>query len=215
MSLARSRMSTFLAFLLLVAGICQTSRAQTIIVVRHADRDRTTKHNPLLPEGENRSRWIGRLLIFQHVDHIFYARGEDEKKGKWLRVFQTAQGIYAGLSAAGSAPAAAPQAMPDDDSAFAWLLGAGGTGGHVQPTDHVDIVVLHHEQIPALVNQMIAADQPQVADIDQDDYNNVFILTRQKQDEKFTLIRLSFTPPPATQPADTQPAESNSDSDEK
>jgi hypothetical protein len=187
---------------MLVGGICDIGFGETIVVIRHGDRDRSAPDNPLLPAGENRSRWIGRLLQFQQVDHIYYARNEDEKPRTWLRVFQTADGIYAGLAGTGDTPAAKPAAMPDGEDSASWLM----SGGHIAPTDHVDIVVLHHEQIPNLVNKLIGPDQPPIPEIDKDDYNNVYILTRQNKDEKFTLVRLSLTPPPATQPSDSLPA---------
>jgi hypothetical protein len=100
---------------LAMAAMAGPAWGETIIIVRHADRDRNLPDQPLLPAGENRSRWIGRLLGFQRIDHIFYARGKD-------------------------------------------------------------------------------------------DYNNIYILPRQTGEEKFTLIRLNFTPPPSTRPADLLPA---------
>lgn len=187
---------------ILCVGVCHVVSGETIVVVRHADRDRSTRDNPLLPEGENRARWIGRLFKYDQIDHIYYARNDDQTPRTWLRVFQTADAIYAALAGAGNPPASKPAPMPDGEDAFNWL----STANHTDAADHVDIVVLHHEQIPTLVNKMIGPDQPPVPDIDKDDYDNVYILTRQNKDQKFTLIHLSFTPPPATQPSDTQPA---------
>jgi hypothetical protein len=65
---------------------------------------------------------------------------------------------------------------------------------------------MHHPDIPPLINSLLAPGQRQVQAIDKNDYNDIFILTRQTPSEKFTLIRLNFTPPPAMEPGDLQPA---------
>ena len=76
-----------LAALGLAAGLFvpAVGRGETLVVVRHADRDRSKPKQPLLPAGENRAREVGRLLHDERVDHIFYSRGEDEGPSEWLR----------------------------------------------------------------------------------------------------------------------------------
>lgn len=217
-----------LATLLLLAS--GTGRAETIVVVRHADRDRSKPEQPLLPAGENRARELGRLLHNDPVDHIFFSRGEGEGPSEWLRMCQTAQGIYAGLggnraergaergAVAGANGTPRPEPIPrftgDGAALRQWLLGEDGKQHpHAEASGHTYVLVLHHEDIPDLVDQLVSPadpkDGPHVK-IGRDDYDNVFILTRVKgkkdNKKKFALFRLSFTPPPPTQPAATQPA---------
>ena len=79
------------------------------------------------------------------------------------------------------------------------------------------MVVLHHEEIPGLLDQLVSPDDPKEGPhvkIGRDDYDNVFILTREHGEggekgnarKRYSLVRLSFNPPAASSPASTQPA---------
>ena len=208
-------------------GHVPDASAETIVVVRHGDRDRSKPDQPLLPAGENRARAVGGLLHDERLDHVFFTRDETEKPKDWLRMCQTAQGICAGLAGSGGGsegvggaretePSARlkPEPMPrfgDEGAPLAqWLLGEDGKSHpHVGADDHLDVVVLHHEAIPGLVDQLVSPDDPRQGPhvkVGREDYDNVFILSREKGEKKFSLVRLSLTPPPAAAPAATQPA---------
>jgi hypothetical protein len=198
---------------------CGDYKGETIIVVRHGDRDRASADQRLLPEGENRSREIGKMLRHQRIDLIFYTRDakeEPEEPEDWVRCCQTAEAIRAGFESAGGATGIKPQAMPrlDEDKGellVQWLMGKAGTDHpHVAPTDHAAVLVMHHEEIRDLVDCLTNPADPKSGphiDVAREDYDNVFVLTRTSGEEKFSLVRLAVTPAPAAQPAATQPAD--------
>jgi hypothetical protein len=115
------------------------------------------------------------------------------------RTHETAQRILAGLAEAGNTAIKAhpitPESISDNDhvadtppngNQFQSLKAHLGLEAN-KPADEVEIVIVHHEQIPALIDELTGHLNPKVAEIDiqPDDYGNIYILTRARNDPNF------------------------------
>jgi hypothetical protein len=198
--LVRNRFDCWLRAVLLIAvvagGMCGMARAETIIVIRHGDRDGLV----LNEEGKARCEWLGLLFksTFARIDHIFWVFPGDKPDSDDDRLEKTAEGISNEILPGGPIPTDFVKGAKLSD----WLVGFKKLDDSIHPGEDVNIVILHHPDIPGLVNSLTDG-HPGIDKSEfnkPNEYDNIFILTRKTTKDPFTLLHLHFDPPVPSHP---------------
>ena len=159
--------------------------AETIVLTRHAEKDKTGE-DKLTEEGWARARALGQLLRASGVTRILY-------KDSFVRLRETAEGIGTAF------PNVKLEPLKGDDAA---TLVPQLTEGErrVTPADRVVVVVVQQGDLGMVVRRLMSLNRsgpppegPKVGE----EYDNLFILARDGVDQPFTLVHLKFAVPAA------------------
>ena len=159
------------ALSLMLAGLAGATRAdaQTLWVVRHADKD--VNGHLVRPEGETRARELGEFLKDKGITHVYY--DNDGAKDPLDRVRRTAEIALGAMKS--SADEAKRGTLPAEPEGMGLRI-LDEKVKALGPEDRV-LVVLHHDDIPAFVQERAGGELKDYA-IGNREYDRIFELTR-------------------------------------